>query len=42
MNAADLHKDAIVIDGLICAKWERALFEDMAKGGLTAANCTVA
>lgn len=41
MNAADLHKDAIVIDGLICAKWERALFEDMAKGGLTAANCTV-
>lgn len=42
MNAADLHNDAIVIDGLICAKWERALFEDMAKGGLTAANCTVA
>jgi len=41
MNAADLHKDSIVIDGLICAKWERALFEDMAKGGLTAANCTV-
>lgn len=41
MNATDLHKDAIVIDGLICAKWERALFEDMAKGGLTAANCTM-
>ncbi|WP_286237895.1 dipeptidase [Neptuniibacter halophilus] len=41
MNAAELHKDAIVIDGLICAKWNRELFEDMAKGGLTAANCTV-
>jgi len=41
MNAADLHKDSIVIDGLICAKWNRELFEDMAKGGLTAANCTV-
>ena len=41
MNPVDLHNDSIVIDGLICAKWERALFEDMAKGGLTAANCTV-
>src|SRR5688572_20343142 len=37
----DLHKDAIVIDGLIISKWERAVFEDMRKGGLTAANCTV-
>lgn len=41
MNAADLHQDSIVIDGLICANWGRELFEDMAKGGLTAANCTV-
>ncbi|MBE9398333.1 dipeptidase [Pontibacterium sp. N1Y112] len=41
MNAADLHNDSIVIDGLICAKWNRELFEDMSKGGLTAANCTV-
>jgi len=41
MNAAELHNDAIIIDGLIIAKWERALFEDMRKGGLTAANCTV-
>ncbi|MCV6612076.1 MAG: dipeptidase [Amphritea sp.] len=41
MNAAELHKDSIVIDGLICANWGRELFEDMAKGGLTAANCTV-
>lgn len=36
-----LHQDAIVIDGLIIAKWGREVFEDMRKGGLTAANCTV-
>jgi membrane dipeptidase len=36
-----LHEDSIVIDGLIIAKWERAVFEDMRKGGLSAANCTV-
>jgi membrane dipeptidase len=36
-----LHADSIVIDGLIIAKWNRELFEDMRKGGLTAANCTV-
>ncbi|WPC75577.1 dipeptidase [Vibrio porteresiae] len=41
MNATDLHNDAIVIDGLVIAKWERALFQDMREGGLTAANCTV-
>lgn len=38
---SNLHNDAIVIDGLIIAKWERAIFEDMRRGGLTAANCTV-
>ena len=36
----DLHKDAIVIDGLIISNWSRAVFEDMKRGGLTAANCT--
>ncbi|WP_027855069.1 dipeptidase [Marinobacterium litorale] len=41
MSAAELHKDAIVIDGLVIAKWDRELFEDMSRGGLTAANCTV-
>lgn len=41
MNAADLHQESIIIDGLIIAKWNRELFEDMRKGGLTAANCTV-
>lgn len=41
MKAAELHDKSIIIDGLICAKWNRELFEDMAKGKLTAANCTV-
>ncbi|MRI33156.1 peptidase M19 [Endozoicomonas sp. OPT23] len=41
MNAGDVHQSSIVIDGLIIAKWSRELFEDMRKGGLTAANCTV-
>ncbi|MFL1465760.1 dipeptidase [Marinobacter sp. DUT-3] len=41
MNETELHQDSIVIDGLVIAKWGRELFEDMRKGGLTAANCTV-
>jgi len=41
MNAAELHRNSIIIDGLIIAKWNRDLFEDMRKGGLSAANCTV-
>jgi membrane dipeptidase len=36
-----IHANAIVIDGLIISKWDRSVFEDMRKGGLTAANCTV-
>jgi membrane dipeptidase len=36
-----LHQDSIVIDGLIISKWDRTVFEDMRKGGLSAANCTV-
>ena len=36
----DLHKDLIVIDGLIISKWNREVFEDMRKGGITATNCT--
>ncbi|OEY65451.1 dipeptidase [Marinobacter sp. X15-166B] len=40
-NAAELHQHAVVIDGLIIASWGRELFEDMRRGGLTAANCTV-
>ncbi|NMG30203.1 dipeptidase [Aromatoleum evansii] len=41
MNFKQVHDDSIIIDGLIIAKWSRALFEDMRRGGLTAANCTV-
>lgn len=40
MNSDELHRDAVVIDGLIIANWSRAVFEDMRRGGLTAANCT--
>lgn len=36
-----LHNNSTIIDGLIIAKWDRALFEDMRRGGLSAANCTV-
>jgi membrane dipeptidase len=36
-----LHSQSLVIDGLIISKWDRSVFEDMRKGGLTAANCTV-
>jgi membrane dipeptidase len=36
-----LHNDSVIIDGLIIAKWEKEVFEDMRRGGLTAANCTV-
>lgn len=36
-----LHQDALVIDGLIISKWDRSVFEDMRRGGLAAANCTV-
>jgi membrane dipeptidase len=40
-NAKELHSNSIIFDGLVIAKWNRALFEDMHRGGLTAANCTV-
>ncbi len=35
-----VYNDAIMIDGLVIAKFSRAIFEDMRKGGITAANCT--
>ena len=34
------YDDAILIDGLVIANFSRAIFEDMARGGITAANCT--
>lgn len=42
MDGQALHRDAIVIDGLVVSKWSREVFEDMHRGGLTAANCTCA
>jgi membrane dipeptidase len=35
-----LHDDLTFIDGLIISNWSRSIFEDMRRGGLTAANCT--
>ncbi len=35
-----LHRDALVIDGLMISNWSRAVFEDMRKGGVTAVNIT--
>jgi membrane dipeptidase len=40
MNRNNLHIDLIVVDGLIVSRWGRDVFEDMRRGGLTAANCT--
>ena len=40
MDSAALHRDAIIFDGLIVSNWSRAVFDDMRRGGLTAANCT--
>ena len=40
MPTDELHKSAIVIDGLIVSRWSREVFEDMHRGGLTTANCT--
>jgi membrane dipeptidase len=34
------YDDAILIDGLVVANFSRAVFEDMHKAGLAAANCT--
>lgn len=35
-----LHERAVVIDGLIISNFDRSVFEDMRRGGITAANCT--
>jgi membrane dipeptidase len=37
---SNLHNDLIVFDGLNVSDWTPAVFEDMGKGGVTAANCT--
>jgi membrane dipeptidase len=38
--SSTIHESAIVVDGLIISDFGRPVFEDMRKGGLTAANCT--
>ena len=37
----ELHRDMVVFDGLIVSNWSRPVFEDMRRGAVTAANCTV-
>ncbi len=37
---ANLHERAVVIDGLIISNFDRSVFADMRRGGITAANCT--
>lgn len=39
-RARQLHREAIVIDGLQIDDWGPEIFEEMRKGGLTAVNCT--
>lgn len=38
--SSDLHERSLVLDGLIISDFGRPVFEDMRRGGLTAANCT--
>lgn len=38
--STSLHEQALVIDGLNISRFDRAVFEDMRRGGITAANCT--
>lgn len=38
---SELHQESIIIDGLNISKFDRSVFEDMHKGGVTAVNCTV-
>ena len=40
MDAKQLHADVLLFDGLIVSNWGPFVFEDMHRGGLTAANCT--
>ncbi len=39
-DAASFHNKCIIIDGLVISNWSRDVFEQMHRGGLTAANCT--
>jgi membrane dipeptidase len=39
-KGSGLHDRIVVFDGLIVSNWSRSVFDDMGRGGLTAANCT--
>ena len=39
-GANSLHDKLTVVDGLIVSKFDRDVFQDMRRGGITAANCT--
>ena len=39
MSDSGLHEDAVVVDGLILVDFGLEVFEDMRRGGVTAANC---
>lgn len=41
-DAADLHSRAILIDGLNICAWDRGIFEEYRRGGVTAVSCTAA
>jgi microsomal dipeptidase-like Zn-dependent dipeptidase len=40
MQGAALHRDLTVFDGLIVSNFNREIFQELRKGGVTAANCT--
>jgi membrane dipeptidase len=40
MGTPNLHDDLMVFDGLNVSDWTPEVFEDMRRGGVTAANCT--
>ena len=42
LNAGEIHKRSIVIDGLNISKWNREVFERLRRGGVTAVNATTA
>ncbi len=42
IDAAQLHRESIIIDGLVVSEWSREVFEALHAGGLTAINATVA
>lgn len=39
-TAHSLHQRLVFFDGLVVSKWSPAIFAEMQRGGLTAANCT--